>query len=80
MTRLDQGTRTIYGLLRRVLQGFSVFLLFIVGVVAWRRLIVEGRAVTTLEYGEYVSLGFLLAISWALWLLAARITTELRKP
>ena len=55
VARRDQGTRTLYRLLRRVVQGFAVFLLVIVGVVAWRKLIIEARAVTSLEYGEYVS-------------------------
>ncbi len=74
----DRGTRTLYRMLRRVVQGFVVFLLFIVSVVAWRKLIVEGRSVMSLEYGEYVSLGILLAIAAGLWVFAARIHRELR--
>ena len=80
VARRDQGTRTLYRLMRWVVQGFAVFLLVIVGVVAWRKLIIEARAVTSLEYGEYVSLGLLLAIAAALWALAGWIAREARKP
>ena len=59
-TRRD-GAATIFRVMRRVCRGFALFIVFIVGVVAWRRLIIEGVAVTELERGEVISLGILLA-------------------
>ncbi len=76
MSKLRKGSLTIYRAMRRIVQAFAVFLIFIVAVVAWRKLIVEGKSVMALEYGELVSLGILLAIAGGLWLFAARIKKE----
>ncbi len=63
--------------MRRVCRFFALFIVFIVGVVAWRKLIVEGRAVTDLASGELISLGILIFIALLIWLFANRINREI---
>ena len=65
--------------MRKVCRIFALFIVFIVGVVAWRKLIIEGSAVTDLERGELISLGILLFIALLIWLFGNRINRELSK-
>ena len=74
-----EGAATIFLVMRKVCRGFALFILFIVGVVAWRRLVIEGLAVTELERGELISLGILLVVALLIWLFANRINREIAK-
>ena len=79
MSRHHGAARNIYQVLYTIVRAFSAFLLLIVGVVAWRKLWVEGRSIFQLEYGEVVSLGLFVAIIVGLWGLAYFIKREMRK-
>ena len=72
-----QGVKTIYTALRQVIRFFAGFILMILGVVAWRKLWIEERSLMSLEYGELVSLGILLAIALGLIFFASRIKGEI---
>ena len=77
LSKTEKDTRTIYAALRAVVRFFAGFLIFIIAVVAWRKLWVEGKSLVSLEYGELVSLGILAAIAIALWLFAAKLKREI---
>ena len=69
----------IYQVLHTIVRGFAGFLLLIVGVIAWRKLWVEGRSISELAYGELVTIGLFVAIIAGLWLLTLFIRREMRK-
>ena len=73
----QEGVATFYVVMRKVCRVFALFIVFIVGVVAWRKLIIEGLAITDLERGELISLGILLFIALLIWLVANRIGREI---
>ena len=79
MVSTRAGAGTIYVILRKVCRFFALFIVFIVGVVAWRKLIIEKLSVLDLERGELISLGILLFIALLIWLFANRIDRELDK-
>lgn len=79
MNQRRHGIKTIFTALRLILRYFAFFILMIVGVVAWRKLWIEGKAVSSLEYGELVSLGILLAIAIGLLFFSYRIKGEIDK-
>ena len=79
MSQRRHGIKTIFTALRQVVRIFAYFILMIVGVVAWRTLWVEGKAISSLEYGEFVSLGILLAIAIGLLFISYRVKSEIDK-
>jgi uncharacterized membrane protein (DUF373 family) len=79
MSRHREGARSIYQVLHSIVRAFAVFLVLIVGVVAWRKLWVEGRSIAQLDYGEFVSLSLFVVIILGLWGLAYLIGREMRK-
>ncbi|NNE22383.1 MAG: hypothetical protein HKN11_07200 [Rhizobiales bacterium] len=79
MNQRRHGVKTIFTALRLVMRFFAGFILMIVGIVGWRRLWIEGKAISALEYGEIVSLGILLAIAVGLLLFSYRIKGEIDK-
>ena len=79
MSQRRHGIRTIFTALRQIIRFFAYFILMIIGVVAWRKLWIEGKALMELERGELVSLGILLAIAIGLLIFAARVKGEIDK-
>ena len=79
MNQRRHGIRTIFTALRQIVRFFAYFILMILGIVAWRKLWVEGKALSALEYGELVSLGILLAIVIGLLALSYRVKGEIDK-
>ncbi len=79
MSQRRHGIRTIFTALRQIIRFFAYFILMIIGVVAWRKLWMEGKALMELERGELVSLGILLAIAIGLLIFAARVKGEIDK-
>ena len=73
--------RESYGILLQILRTcvrfFSGFCLFIVAVVAWRKLWVGGLGIHELERGELISLALLLALAIALFILSTRVQREI---
>lgn len=79
MSRRRHGIKSIFTALRQVMRFFAYFLLMIIGVVAWSKLWIHDKALLSLEYGEIVSLGILLAIAIGLLFISYRVKGEIDK-
>ena len=79
MSQRRHGIKTIFTALRQIVRIFAYFILMIIGIVAWRKLWVEGKAISSLEYGELVSLGILMAIAIGLLILSYRVKDQIDK-
>lgn len=79
MSQRRHGIKTIFTALRQVVRIFAYFILMIVGVAVWSKLSIEGKAISSLEYGELVSLGILLAIAIGLLFFSYRVKNEIDK-
>ena len=77
MSKRREGVKTVYVLLRNVLRFFSLFVVMILGVVAWRKLWIEDLSLSDMQQGELISLGVLAAIAVGLWVFAARVGREI---
>ena len=74
-----EGVRTIYAILRSVLRFFALFIVFVTGVVVWRKWSAEEVTQGSFEFGEVVTLGTLLLVALALWLFAWKVGREIDK-
>ena len=79
MSRRRHGIKSIFTALRQIMRFFAYFLLMIIGVVAWSKLWIHDKALSSLEYGEIVSLGILLAIAIGLLFISYRVKGEIDK-